>query len=44
MLTPILSTCLQFVPRVVSIGYAGAGLSPFFTYPPNTFFLYLHGD
>jgi hypothetical protein len=44
MLTPILSTCLQSVPRVVSIGYAGAGLSPFFTDPPNTYFLYLHGD
>lgn len=43
MLTPILSAWLQFGPCVVPIGYAGAGLSPLFTYPPNTFFLYLHG-
>jgi hypothetical protein len=44
MLTPILSTRLQFVPCVVPIVCAGAGLSPLFTYPLNTFFFYLHGD
>jgi len=42
MLTPILSAWLQFASYVVPIGYAGAGLSPLFTYPPNIFFLYLH--
>lgn len=44
MLTPVLSAWLHFVLCTVPIGYAGAGLSPLFTYPPNTFFLYLHGD